>query len=138
MDNGSINDPSCHPQVSSVQSLSHVWLFATPRTAARQASLSIANCRSLLKRMSIESVMPVPPQVSGEDRALPSQPESGSWRGFPAPGYTILQSRPAWHSASSLGDSSELRNPRWQPPAHVARSGPVLLKLSLQPLHSQI
>ena len=46
----------CH-QVSSVQSLSHVWLFVTPWTAARQASLSITNSRSSLKLMSIESVM---------------------------------------------------------------------------------
>ena len=45
-------------QFSSVQSLSHVWLFATPRIAARQASLSITNSQSLLKPMSIESVMP--------------------------------------------------------------------------------
>ena len=43
---------------SSFQSLSHVRLFATPWTAARQASLSIINSRSLLKFMSIESVMP--------------------------------------------------------------------------------
>ena len=42
----------------SVQLLSRVWLFVTPWTAARQASLSIANSRSLLKLMSIESVMP--------------------------------------------------------------------------------
>ena len=42
----------------SVQSLSHVRLFATPWTAARQASLSITNSQSLLKLMSIESVMP--------------------------------------------------------------------------------
>ena len=41
-----------------VQSLSHVQLFATPWTAACQASLSIANSQSLLKLMSIESVMP--------------------------------------------------------------------------------
>ena len=45
-------------QFSSVQSLSHVWLFATPWTAARQASLSISNSRSPPKPMSIESVMP--------------------------------------------------------------------------------
>ena len=45
-------------QFSSVQSLSRVWLFPTPWTAARQASLSITNCWSLLKLMSIESVMP--------------------------------------------------------------------------------
>ena len=44
--------------VSSVQSLSHVWLFATPWTAACQASLSISNTQSLFKLMSIESVMP--------------------------------------------------------------------------------
>ena len=45
-------------QISSVQLLSHVWLFATPRTAACQACLSITNSRCLLKLMSIESVMP--------------------------------------------------------------------------------
>ena len=45
-------------QFSSVQSLSRVQLFATPWTVACQASLSITNSRSLLKLMSIESVMP--------------------------------------------------------------------------------
>ena len=43
---------------SSVQSLSRVRLFATQWTAARQASLSITNSRSLFRLMSIESVMP--------------------------------------------------------------------------------
>ena len=43
--------------LSSVQSLSHVWLFATPWITARQASLSITNSQSLPKLMSIESVM---------------------------------------------------------------------------------
>ena len=43
---------------SSVQSLSHVWLFATPWTAAHQASLSITNSQSLPKLMSVELVMP--------------------------------------------------------------------------------
>ena len=42
----------------SVQSLSHVGLFPTPWTAARQASLSITNSQSSLKLMSNESVMP--------------------------------------------------------------------------------
>ena len=45
-------------QFSSVQSLSRVRLFATPWIAACQASLSITNSWSLLKLMSIESVMP--------------------------------------------------------------------------------
>ena len=43
---------------SSVQSLSHVQLFGTPWTAACQASLPITNSQSLLKLMSIVSVMP--------------------------------------------------------------------------------
>ena len=45
-------------QFSSVQSLSHVWLFATPWIAAHQASLSITISQSSLKLMSIKSVMP--------------------------------------------------------------------------------
>ena len=45
-------------QFSSVQSLSHVQLFATPWIVARQASLSITHSRSLPKLMSFESVMP--------------------------------------------------------------------------------
>ena len=43
---------------TSVQSLSHVQLFATPWTATHQASLSITNSQSLLRLMSIETVMP--------------------------------------------------------------------------------
>ena len=44
--------------ISLVQSLSHVWLFVTPWTAARQASLSITNPQNPLKPMSIVLVMP--------------------------------------------------------------------------------
>ena len=43
---------------SSVQLLSHVWIFVTPWTSVCQASLSITNSRRSLKLMSIESVMP--------------------------------------------------------------------------------
>ena len=53
--NGKMN---LYPQFSSVQSLSRVWLFATPWIAARQASLSITNSQSSLRFTSIESVMP--------------------------------------------------------------------------------
>ena len=45
-------------QIVAVQSLSRVQLFATPWTAARQASLSFTNSQNLLKLMSFESVMP--------------------------------------------------------------------------------
>ena len=51
-----IRCPICY-QGSSVQLLSCIWLFATPWTAACQASLSITNSWSLLKLMSIESMM---------------------------------------------------------------------------------
>ena len=44
-------------EFSSVQSLSHVRFFATPRTTARRGSLSITNSRSSPKPMSIQSVM---------------------------------------------------------------------------------
>ena len=56
--------------LSSVQSLSHIWLFVTLWTAAHQASPSINNSQSLLKLISIESVMP---------SYLQSFPASGSF-----------------------------------------------------------
>ena len=53
-----LGSPALAVQFSSIQLLSHVQLFATPWTAAHQASLSITNSQNLLKLMSIESVMP--------------------------------------------------------------------------------
>ena len=47
-----------YSQFSSIQLLSHVWLFAKPWNAARQVSLSITNSQSSLRLTSIESVMP--------------------------------------------------------------------------------
>ena len=60
--------------ISSVQSLSCVWLFATPWTAARQASLSISNSRSLLKLMSVESVVPSNHLILCHPLSSPSPP----------------------------------------------------------------
>ena len=54
----STDKPTLTHQFSSVQSLSCIWLFVTPWTAAHQSSLSITNSWSLLKLISIESVMP--------------------------------------------------------------------------------
>ena len=51
-------EPCRNHQFISVQSLTHLKFFATPWTAAIQASLSITNSWSLIKLMSIESVMP--------------------------------------------------------------------------------
>ena len=53
-----LTENSPHLKFSSVQSFSRVHLFVTPCTAARQASLSVTNSQSLLKLMSVESVMP--------------------------------------------------------------------------------
>ena len=97
---GSLSRPS-NPEfssglVSSVQLLSHIQLFATPWTAACQASLSIINSQSLLKLMSIELVMPsnhlilcqslLPPSVlpsirvfSNESTLLMKQPKYWSF-----------------------------------------------------------
>ena len=58
--------------ISSVQLLSHVLLFANPWTAARQASLSITNSRSLLKLMSMRSVMPSNHPILCRPLLLPS------------------------------------------------------------------
>ena len=65
-------------QFSSVQSLSHVRLFATPWTAAHQASLSITNSWSPPKPMSIESVMPS--SVVPFSSCSQSFPTSGSFQ----------------------------------------------------------
>ena len=63
-------------------SLSHVWLFTTPWTIACQASLSITNSWSLLKLMSIESVMSSNHLILCHPLVLPLQsfPASGSFQ----------------------------------------------------------
>ena len=81
-------------QFSSVQSLSHVQLFATPWTAARWASLSITNTWSLLKLMSIEPVMPSKDFILCHPLLLPPSifPASGSFpvsQFFPSGGQSI-------------------------------------------------
>ena len=68
--------PSNNLQFSSVQSLSRVGLFENPWTAAHQASLSITNSRSLLKPISIESVMPSIHLIPCRPLLLPSIPPS--------------------------------------------------------------
>ena len=70
-----------HVLFSSVQSLSCVWLFVTPWTAACQASLSITNSQSLPRLMSIQSVMPSNQLilVNPFPSRLPSFPASGSF-----------------------------------------------------------
>ena len=66
-------------QFSSVQSHSHLRLFATPWTAARQAGLSITSSQSLLKLMSIDSVVP-------SNHLILCRPHSSRLQSFPASG----------------------------------------------------
>ena len=66
----------------SVQSLSPIWLFATPWTAARQAFLTIIKSRSLLKLVPIESVVPT---ISSS-----VIPFSSCLQSFPAPGSFLM------------------------------------------------
>ena len=70
-----------HVKISSVPLVSCVWLFATPWTPVRQASLSITNSRSLPKLMSIESCHPtVSSSVVPFSFCPQSFPESGSFQ----------------------------------------------------------
>ena len=84
-------------QFSSVQSLNHAWLFVTPWTAARQASLSITNSWSPPKPMCIESVMPS--SVIPFSSCLQSFLTSGS---FPMSQFFILDGQNIGVSASAL------------------------------------
>ena len=81
-----------------VQSLSHVQLFVTPWTAAHQASLSFTMSQSLLKLLSIESVMPT--NISSS-----VVPFSSSLQSFPASG-SFLMSRLFESGGQSIGASA--------------------------------
>ena len=84
--------------VSSVQSPSHVWLFATPWTAACQASLSITDCLSLLKLTHIELVMP-------SNHLNLCRPFSSCLQTFPASGsFPVSQFFPS--GGQSIGTSA--------------------------------
>ena len=89
---------SSEPQFRSLQSLSRVWLFATPCTAAHQASLSISNSQSLLKLMSIKSVMPF-------NYLIPCRPFSSHLQSFPASG-SFLMSQFFTSGGQSIGASA--------------------------------
>ena len=115
-------------QFSSVQSLSCVWLFATPWIAARQASLSITNSRSSLRLTSIESVMssshlilchpllllpPIPPSIrvfSKESTLRMRWPEYWSFSFSIIPSKEIPGLMTGWISLQSKGLSRVFSN----------------------------
>ena len=91
--------------VSSVQLLSHAQFFAIPWNAARQASLSITNSLSLLKLMSIESVMPsnhfilcrpiLPPSIFPNIRVFSNE------------SFVLIRCPKYWHFSFSISPSNE-------------------------------
>ena len=97
---------------SSVQSLSHVRLFVTPWIAARQASLSITNCRSSLRLTSIESVMPSSHLIL----CLPLfllPPIPPSIRVFPKGSTLHMRWSKYWSFSFSIIPSNGLTSLRW-------------------------
>ena len=92
-------------QFRSVQSLNCVRLFATPWTAARQASLSITNSWSLLKLMSIESVMPSKHLILCHPLHLPSI--LPSIRGFSNESVLHIRWPKYWSFSFSMSPSNE-------------------------------
>ena len=82
-------------------SLAHVWLFATPWTAARQATLFVTSSQGLLKLMSIELVMPscISSSVIPFSSHLQSFPASGS---FPMNQFFVSGGQSIRVSASAL------------------------------------
>ena len=94
------------PQFSSVQSLSRVRLFVTPWTVARQASLSVTNCWSLPKLMSIESVMPSNHLILCRPRLL-LPPIFPSIRGFSNESARRIRWPKYWSFSFSISPSKE-------------------------------
>ena len=96
-------------KVSSVQSLSCVWLFATPWTTACQASLSITNCQSLPKHMPINPMMPTNHLILCCPVPFSSCPQS-----FPASGSFQVSQLFAW-GGQGVGISSSTSVLQWTP-----------------------
>ena len=99
-------------QFSSVQSLSHVWLFATPWIAARQASLSITNSRSSLRLTSFESVMPSSHLILGRPLLL-LPPIPPSIKVFSSEPTLLMRWPKYWSFSFSIIPSKEHRD--WSP-----------------------
>ena len=96
----------CRALFLSVQSLSRVRLFVTPWTAARQASLSITNSRSLPKLMSIELVMPSNQLILCHPLLLPPS-IFPSIRVFSNESILLIRWPKYWSFSFSISPSSE-------------------------------
>ena len=100
-------NPVTHiPHLSSVQSLSRVWLFAAPWTAACRVSLSITNSQSLLKPMSIESEMPSSHLIFSRPLLLPPS-IFPTIRVFSNESVLHIRWPKYWHFSFSISPSNE-------------------------------
>ena len=90
----------------SVQSLNRVWLFAIPWITAHQASLSITNSQSLLKLMSMESVMPSNHLMLCHPLLLPT-PIPPSIRAFSNESTLCMRWPKYWSFSFSISSSNE-------------------------------
>ena len=116
---------TCSVQFSSVQSLSHVRLFATPWIAACQASLSITISRSSLRFMSIDAIMDIDAMMSihVSDAIQPSHPLSSpspaAPKSFPASESFPMSQLLAWGGqstgASALASFLPKKSQGWAP-----------------------
>ena len=131
-------------EFSSVQSLSHVRLFATPRITASQASLSITNSRSSLRLTSIESVMPSNHLIFCYPLLL-LPPIPPSIRVFSNETTLLMRWPKYWSFSFSIGPSKEhpglisvrmdwLDLPAFQGTLTTVESTSVLLIINLPPL----
>ena len=93
-------------EIGSIQLLSHDQLFATPWTAARQASLSITNSQSLLKLRSIESVVPSNHLILCHPLLL-LPPISPSIRIFSSESVLLIRWPKYWNFSFSISPSNE-------------------------------
>ena len=98
--------PTSLTYFSSVQSLSHVRLFATPQSAACQASLSITNSQSPAKPTSIESVMPSSHLILRRSLLLPP-PVPPSVRVFSSESTLHMRWPKYWSFSFSISPSNE-------------------------------
>ena len=96
----------CMIIIRSVQSLSRVWLFVTPWTAAHQASLCITNSQSLLKLMSIQLVMPSNHLILCCPLLLPPS-IFPSTRVFSNESALLIRWPKYWHFSFSISPSNE-------------------------------
>ena len=101
---------ACIFEFSSVQSLCRVRLFATPWTAAHQASLSITNSRSLLKLKSIQLVMPSSHLILCRPLFLPPSIFPGI-RGFPNESVLHIRWPKYWSFSFNISPSNEYSFP---------------------------